>query len=190
MKLCRQCKTRFKPTMSSMQICCSTDCAFAWARTIKGKAHVAKVKRADTRERRLKVKTKSEWTKETQVTFNAFIRERDLHEPCISCGIPANNKINYWDCGHYRSVGSAPELRFNAVNAHKQCKKCNRDLSGNVVEYRLRLIDRIGTRNLNWLEGPHEMPNLIIDDLIKLKAHYKLKKKELENEREYQQKGV
>tara|TARA_R110000823_G_scaffold258294_2_gene379790 strand:+ start:1674 stop:2246 length:573 start_codon:yes stop_codon:yes gene_type:complete len=190
MKRCRHCKVMFEPTMSSLQICCSYKCAAAWTITIKGQQHVAKEKRKDIRARKLAIKTKSDWTRETQQTFNAFIRERDYDQPCISCGKPATYETNQWDCGHYRSVGASPELRFVEDNAHKQCKKCNRNLSGNVVEYRLRLIDRIGIRKLNWLEGPHEMPNLIIKDLIHLKAKYKTKKRQLQDEREYQQKGV
>ena len=192
MKRCRnvECKNLFEPTMSSLQICCSYQCAAVWAKTIKGKSHADKARRVDTKERKLAIKTKSEWTKETQVEFNAFIRERDYHQPCISCGKPATYEANQWDCGHYRSVGASPELRFVEDNAHKQCKQCNRDLSGNIVEYRLRLIDRIGVRKLNWLEGPHEMPQLITRDLILLKSKYKLKKKELQNEREHKAESI
>ena len=183
MNQCRHCKKRFNPTMSSLQVCCSYECAAEWVATIKGKKYAEKVKRKDMRARKLAIKTKSDWVKEAQQAFNAFIRERDYSMPCISCGKPATNEANQWDCGHYRSVGASPELRFAEANAHKQCKKCNRDLSGNIVEYRMRLIDRIGNRRLNWLEGPHQMPKLIIRDLIEIKARYRKMKKDLENER-------
>jgi len=181
MKRCRQCKKSFKPTMSSLQVACSPACAIAWAKTIKGKAHSDKAKRVDLRSRKQSIKTRSDGIKETQIAFNAMIRARDGSKPCISCGILATNQVNYWDCGHYRSTGAAPELRFEPLNAHKQCKQCNRSLSGNVVEYRLRLTDRIGARNLHWLEGKHEPKKYTIEDVKELKKQFNQQKKEYEN---------
>ena len=79
------------------------------------------------------------------------MRDKDLS--CISCGKPASNTPNDWDAGHYRSVGSAPHLRFNVLNIHKQCKHCNQYLSGNIVMYRLGLIDRIGLAEVEKIEA-------------------------------------
>lgn len=171
--------------MSSLQICCSPECAFKWAKTIKGAEYVAKAKRIETRNQKQDLKTKSEWKKEAQKSFNAYIRERDRNDPCISCDIPANNKTNYWDCGHYNSVGSTPELRFEPLNAHKQCKHCNRDKSGNIVNYRVRLLKKIGQKMLDWLEGPHKIQKRSIEEIKDINKKYKTKKKELVSERQY-----
>ena len=184
MKKCRQCKVMFEPTMSSLQICCTPDCAFKWAKTIKGSEYVVKAKRAETRQQKQALQTKPQWTKEAQKSFNAYIRQRDWDQPCISCDTPANDKSNYWDSGHYKSVGSAVELRWEPSNAHKQCKHCNRDLSGNIVEFRIRLIKRIGQKMVDWLEGPHEMPKFTIDDIKEIKKKYKNLEKELLEKRQ------
>lgn len=174
-----------------MQVCCSPMCAIEYAKTDAGKKAVTNAKRKETRERKEKLKTKSDWTKQAQKSFNAYIRERDRFEPCISCGKPADGRAEPqyrgdggWDCGHYRSVGACPELRFEPLNAHKQCVKCNQHKSGNVVEYRIKLIERIGQRNLNWLEGHHNMPHLTTEGLKAIDAHYKSEKKKLIEQRE------
>jgi len=72
-------------------------------------------------------------------------------------------------CGHYRSVGSAPHLRFHLWNAHKQCVKCNRYLSGNVADYRVGLIWKLGHTKVEWLEKQDASKNYSIDDLKRIK---------------------
>lgn len=181
-----QCRKLFEPTFSSLQVACSPECAHAWSRTTQGQNHVAKAKRKEHRERKAALKTKGDWLAEAQVQFNKYIRLRDYDQPCISCNTPPNDRTNFWDCGHYRSVGACPELRFEELNAHKQCKKCNRTdsgLSGNIVEYRIRLTNRIGVRKLNWLEGPHVMPRLRIEDIKFIKSKYTALCKALQAER-------
>ena len=68
------------------------------------------------------------------------------------------------------------------MNAHSQCVKCNRNLSGNTVDYRFRLIDKIGIDNVEWLEGPHKAKKYTIDELKEKATYYNGKAKELENE--------
>jgi hypothetical protein len=64
---------------------------------------------------------------QAQQAFNAYIRARDADLPCISCGEtnPPDLHGGQWDCGHFKTVGANPELRFEERNAHKQCKSCN-----------------------------------------------------------------
>ncbi|MNV92254.1 Bacteriophage Lambda NinG protein [compost metagenome] len=57
--------------------------------------------------------------------------------------------------------------------------KCNRNLSGNAVEYRIRLVKRIGADLVDWLEGPHKALRLTIEDLQAMKAMYRQKLKDL-----------
>ena len=42
---------------------------------------------------------------------------------------------------HPQWIGDRSQL---SVSVHRQCVKCNRNLSGNAVEYRIRLVKRIG----------------------------------------------
>lgn len=188
-KKCPICKTKWQP-FSSMEKVCSIPCALEHAKRRREKAESKSEKafRAETRRLKEAIKPRGKWLKEAQAAFNKFIRLRDYNEPCISCDKPATKDRRYlfntggdWDCGHYRSVGSMPSIRFEESNAHKQCKKCNQFLSGNVADYRIRLIKRIGEEKLSWLEGPHEPKKYTIEDLKEIKAMYKQKAKELEN---------
>lgn len=175
---CENCKERFQKTRP-LQFVCSPKCGIEHERKKQ-----AKKQKKETRQRKEALKTKKDWTKEVQVEFNKFIRLRDHDQPCISCGgFPTSSPLTggVWDCGHYRSVGSTPELRFEEKNAYRQCKKCNRELSGNAVEYRKRLIERVGIEVVEWVEGPHEQKNWTIEDLKELKAHYKKLNRDLTN---------
>ncbi len=164
-----------------MQRVCSVGCAISLARAAQ-----QKVERKLHREAKTKLKTRSQWLKEAQTTFNAYIRARDVDLPCISCGdfTPMTRGGDY-DCGHYRSVGANPELRFEELNTHKQCKRCNSHLSGNIVNYRIGLLMRIGEENVAWLEGPHEPKKYTIDDLKAIKAEYRQKLKDLKTQPVY-----
>jgi hypothetical protein len=116
--------------------------------------------------------------KEAQQAFNALRRMEDgllRGGTCISCG----SKTGKQNCGHYRSVGSCPELRFEPLNTYLQCEKCNSYLSGNLINYRINLVKLIGVEKVEWLEKSHEPLKLSIDDLKALKALYKQKLKAL-----------
>jgi len=187
-KKCRApgCGQRFKPMLSTQKVC-SPACALAMAKDPKLQKVAAKAitkqKRQDLQERREKLKTKGEHLREAQASFNAYIRERDAGLPCISCDSnPSDHDLitgSRWDAGHYRSVGACPELRFEPLNVHRQCVKCNRNLSGNAVEYRIRLVQRIGADQVEWLEGPHKPQRLTIEDLQAIKALYRQKLRDL-----------
>lgn len=106
-----------------------------------------------TREQKERLKTRSEWIKDAQKVVNQYVRLRDEDRECISCAVNKQGVSNYWDAGHYRSIGSAPHLRFYTLNNHKQCKRCNRDLSGNAVEYRKGLRQRFSEEYIERLEA-------------------------------------
>jgi len=186
LRKCRQCGAEFRP-MNSMTVACSPSCALELGKKAAEKKvrQKAREQRQWIRKQKERLKSRGDHLKEAQSAFNAFIRERDRDQPCISCGVfsPGGDpRGGVWDCGHYRSVGANPELRFEPLNAHKQCKRCNRDRSGNVVEYRIRLRDRIGDEALEWLEGPHEPKKYTIKDIKQIKAHYRAKVREMRKE--------
>lgn len=141
---------------------------------------IKKAERKDYRERKEALKSRRDWLNEAQVAFNAFIRERDRFQPCISCG---NAHASSWDAGHYRSVGAAPGLRFNEDNVHKQCVPCNQHKSGNAIEYRIGLKRRIGEAKVDSLECFNEVVKWTIEDAKRIKADYKAKLKQLTQER-------
>ena len=129
------------------------------------------------------LKTARDWTKEAQVAFNSFIRARDKDKPCICCGQPLSSGSigGEFDCGHYRSVGSAPHLRFDERNAHGQRKQCNRYGAGRAVDYRIGLIRRIGVVSVESLEADQTPKKYSIEDLKAIKALYVAKLKELKS---------
>jgi hypothetical protein len=181
---------------NSLQPTCGKfDCqlAFAVKHANKSQAIRKKAERKVDREKKVAMKKPSKWKAEALVFFGKYTRLRDAADPCISCGRYEHEIEDTfwgkWDCGHYLSRGAHPELAFEELNAHKQCKKCNggagRFAKKNATvtkEYRIRLIAKIGLKNVEFLEGPHPAKHYTIEDLQQLKAHYKLKVKELENE--------
>lgn len=173
-KKCRVCGERFTP-WTTIASCCSTKCAIVFVREsaperkerqqARVEAERQKLARAELREKRQEIKSRKDWLREAQAVCNAMIRERDHTQPCISCG----DRYGPFDAGHYRSVGAAPELRFELANIHKQCKACNSNTrrGGQYVmpveraisvreAYRARLVERIGLAQVEWLESYHE----------------------------------
>lgn len=181
---CKVCKAEYM-AQRPMQNVCTGSCALKLIQQQNEKARQAKAKRErrESREAKQRLKTKGDHLREAQAAFNAYIRERDRGLPCISCGsMPSDGDLltgSRIDAGHYRSTGSCPELRFEPLNCHAQCVKCNRNLSGNAVEYRIRLIRRIGQASVEWLEGLHEAKRYTIEDLKDIKAKYRAMTREL-----------
>lgn len=169
-KKCKQCGSEFEPKFNTTQRVCSPKCAVAIARN-KITAVETKKLRKDTAERKKRLKTRSDWIKEAQKAVNAYVRARDRDRPCISCGKKADDRPNQWDAGHYRSVGSAPHLRFYTLNIAKQCVRCNRDLSGNTVDMRAGLIMRYGlflVGNIEAMQEPLKPSVEYLERLIKI----------------------
>lgn len=171
------CRQPFQPR-NSLQTCCSVPCAIDYTTAEK-----AAKERRERQEGLRKLKRKADHIAEAQTAFNAYCRERDKGQQCISCDVHLASLAGIHgggiDCGHYRSRGSAPHLRFDERNAHGQCKKCNRYKSGNVTEYRWRLIARIGLAAVEALEADNEPRRWTVEELIEIKTHYRAKLKAL-----------
>jgi hypothetical protein len=183
-KRCRVsgCGATFTPTRS-FQKWCSPDCAVVLARQAQEKQRksIAQRERREIKVRREKLKTRGDHLREAQQAFNEFIRWRDqlAGHACISSGKPLDWSGNAVDAGHYRSVGSAPHLRFDERNCHAQSKQDNRFLSGNAVDYRIGLIARIGQAAVDDLESDQSVKKYTVEDLKAIKAHYRAKVREL-----------
>lgn len=173
----------------------SIDCATTYAQNKQQKARerqMAKLKRdqrdkdkaarAKHRAAKEALKTVGDYIKEAQASVNRYVRLRDHGKPCISCGSTPGKKYGgTMDAGHYRSRGAAGHLRFNLWNIHAQCVKCNRYNSGNAVDYRLRLIDRIGIEKVTALESDNSTRKFTVEYLKRVKKifnkKYRMKKK-------------
>lgn len=181
-KKCRNCKKAFTPSLPMQVVCCPA-CAIALIPQSRRRAEAkkAKAERAETRAAKAKLKRRSDYMREAQAAFNAFIRERDHDQPCISCG---RHHGGQYHAGHYLSVGARPELRFEPLNVWRQCAPCNSYRSGNAVLYRQALVKKLGAEAVEWLEGPHAARHYTIDELVEIKRSYRAKCRELIKQRE------
>lgn len=100
--------------------------------------------------KKAKTKTLAQWKKTTQRVFNKWIRTRDEGRGCISC---LKKTSSVWHAGHYLSVGSKSALRYEENNCHLQCLSCNTYKHGNLVLYRINLVDKIGEEQVKKLEN-------------------------------------
>lgn len=174
-KTCKICGSKYLPR-SSFQLVCGYDCAYEYS-----KIHLKKEskKLQDNHIKKLKqgLLTHGDYIGILQTVFNTYIRTRDKNEPCISCGCTNSNK---WDAGHFYPT-TFSYLRFNEDNVHKQCSMyCNMKKRGNLHEYRIRLIEKIGIEKVNWLEeNRHKKLDLTIQEIKDLIKVYKMKISEL-----------
>ncbi|MFJ2324957.1 recombination protein NinG [Pseudomonas sp. NPDC087690] len=160
------------------QAVCSPACAAMDAPRHQEKARKAidQCERREIKVRKEKLKSRAEHMREAQAAFNEWIRLRDADRPCVSCG---RHHEGQYHAGHYRSVGANPELRFEPLNVWKQCAPCNTHLSGNLVNYRISLLQLIGVEQVEWLEGPHEPRKYTVEEIKTIKAEYRAKAREL-----------
>ena len=179
-KKCKVCKTLFTPTRP-MQCVCGLECA-----KVRGEAQADRLRakkeaqeRKATREKLDALRTKPQLVKLAQQAFNAYIRARDAGKPCICCGKPLGTEPNSFDAGHYRSVGSAPHMRFVEENVHGQLKHCNNHLAGNHVEYRKGLIQRIGLAAVERIESDQTVRKYTKEGLIEIARHYRAEARKL-----------
>lgn len=175
-KKCRSCGVIFTPYKST-QVVCSTKCAIEYSNK-KIKAQALKKARAERKKYYEDNMTLSDWKKKVQTVFNKYIRLRDVHKGCISCGASLENRK--FDAGHFFPT-TYEGLRFNEMNVHGQCVPCNRDKHGNIHEYRKRITNRITKEELQWLDdNRHCKLKLSKQDLEELYKEYKQKIKDHE----------
>lgn len=184
-KTCPVCRIPFTP-VRPLQKVCSALCAMTHTRNQKEK-QAERLEREDrkaTREKLQALRKKPELVALAQKAVNAFIRARDLGKPCISCGRALSTEPNSHDAGHYRSVGSAPHMRFVETNINSQCRHCNNHLGGNHVEYRKGLIERVGLQEVERLEADQTLRKYTKEGLIEIARHYNAEARRLKKENE------
>lgn len=122
----------------------------------------------------LKVRAKvvvslSELKRNAQKYFNAYIRQRDKEFGCISC-----TKESGDHAGHYVAQGSSGALRFNEDNVNGQGRNCNVWKRGNLIEYRLALVKKIGVKRVECLEDHrHDLKKWSREELEAIISKYK-----------------
>ncbi|QGF94488.1 recombination protein NinG [Pseudomonas sp. CFSAN084952] len=178
-KKCRvaTCGASFVPARMGQAVC-SPACALIDGprHAPKARKALADIERKDIKVRKEKLKSRADHAKDTQQAFNEWVRLRDADLPCVSCG---RHHDGQYHAGHYRTVAANPAIRFEPLNVHKQCAPCNNHKSGDIVNYRIELVKRIGAEAVEWLEGPHEPKKYTIEQLKAITAEYRAKTREL-----------
>lgn len=179
-KTCRICKQKFSPVRSIQPTCLNFDCQVSYANQVAEKAakkrelEEKRHQRQLDREAKGRVKTLTQYANEAQAAFNAWKRYVDLADGygCISCG---TYTAMQWHAGHYRTRKAANQLRFHPDNVHLQCSQCNNHDSGNIVEYRINLVRRIGIERVEALENNHEIKRWTKEEFIAIRDEYRMK---------------
>jgi len=95
--------------------------------------------------------------------FSKYIRERDGNV-CFTCGEYGNQ------AGHFIHRDS---LDFEEKNIHAQCTRCNLNLSGNLAEYTLRMIDKYGREEVDELMArKHQIKRWTVGELEEIIEKY------------------
>jgi len=179
-KSCKICGDRFVPLKSFTNTCSEGCKAIQWVRDCE------KVKKKDNNKakKEFNASDRQKLTKDAQTAFNTYIRTRD-GKKCISCGFEShfdatgNFIVRQFHAGHYKSQGGNSALRFNELNCHAQCSICNNHLSGNLANYRMNLIKKIGEDAVIELETTKNTKRYSIDELKEIISTYKSKTKAL-----------
>ena len=150
-RTCKICREKFEPNPN--MFCPPTgskmDCMIEYSNQHLSKK--AKEKKTQAKRELKDFNSKDITTMKTkaQNAFNAYIRERDKGNDCISCGC----KVVKGDASHFFSVGSHSAVRFHVDNVHLSCYKCNRFLHGNLVPYKVALLEKIGQERFDKLKA-------------------------------------
>lgn len=155
MKRCIICNKEFEPKTypnSTIKVkWCSSECGYIYANQKQAKkAKSLKLKQENFNKLYTPIAKQSKTSYTSRLNyarsiFQAWIRERDKNEPCISCGTYYSDSFQG---GHYMKAEIYPNVIFNEDNVHKQCKRCNRDLHGNEASYAKGLMQKIGAERL------------------------------------------
>jgi len=172
MKRCKSCREQFTPFNSLQKYCLKDECV---------KVFVAELKEKEWKKRKAKAKaemlTVQDYVKMAQQVFNAYINKRDSGKPCISCGKKITGRVN---ASHYYNANNHWNVRFDENNVHSSCITCNQYLSGNLIEYGIRLEKLIGPDEFAILrDDAYKLRKFSIDELKGIITEYKRKLKEM-----------
>jgi len=167
-KKCKECGNTYTP-FNSLQQVCSPKCHSIFTEKKEWKKKKAEMIK--------NLRTRTEWLKILQTTFNSFIRLRDKDKGCISCGKPL--KEGNTDAGHLWPTKYS-NIRFNEFNVNGQCSRpCNKDKSGDINNYRINFVKRYSEEKLKELdEIAHIEKKYTIEEIQELIKIYKFKIKE------------
>ncbi|MBL4940952.1 MAG: recombination protein NinG [Colwellia sp.] len=192
-KKCRVCRDKFEVELPK-QLVCGPTCALALNEIHRQKEYNKETKRLRTEfdskdAAKQKDLTKTVFNKMRVLEEKKWFRDRDLEPTCISCNKPNMD----FCCGHFKTVASQGNLRYDRVNTYLQCNKyCNSSKSGNIEGckntrgYKKGLLERFGADEGGWIidycEIHTEVKKWDCDELIEMRKGFAKIVRELENE--------
>lgn len=179
MKKCKHCKKPFTPRFSTLERTCREyQCLVLEAMSKVRERASEEAKKSKERLKVMKsdLETVQSLTKKAQAVFNKFIRIRDEGKPCISCG---KILVGKYDAGHYFSSGGHKAVTFDERNCHGQCVYCNQHLHGNLLNYQIGIVDRIGEQLFELQEMAHQTRKFTKQELYEIIEVYKQKCKDI-----------
>lgn len=177
-KKCKNCSELFKQ-FRPLQNVCSLECSIELSNT-KQKEIERMLWNKEKKVRKDALKTREDYYQDALVMFNKFIRTRDRDQPCISCN--ASSGTYRITSGHYYPQGTYRNIALDERNAHGQCwYNCNKNKHGNLLEYRPRLIKKIGLEKVEQLDidAQQKVSKYNILELKELREFYRLKIKNM-----------
>jgi hypothetical protein len=182
LKSCKVCRAKFIPA-KALQCVCGLQCALSLATLAKAKRERSQAtqERRETKAKLEKLKSRADWAREAQAEVNRYVRFRDIGKGCITCGAKPEQKAGgTMDAGHFRSVGSAPHLRFFTSQIAAQCVTCNRYKGGRALDFRRALVELRGAEWVEQLEAMQGVAKFDIDYLKRIKTIFAKKSRRLE----------
>lgn len=181
MKRCKNCKIPFKPRFNPLErFCWLEECKTmeAMEKVHYNQSMRAKKSKIELKEWKTNLETLPSLMKKAQNQFNKFIRLRDSGKGCISCDKPL---INKFDAGHYFSSGGHKATTFDERNCHGQCVHCNRYLHGNLLNYQIGIVKRIGDELFDLNKLSQNLKKFSKDEVKEILKKYKEKCKLYKN---------
>lgn len=183
------CRTEQKDRRLGLGIECGCYSDFL-RNTPQGQERIKRISLSVTKPRRDLEKAEEEHKKNKSLNYlltntrnicHDYIKLRDKHKPCISCGQPWHSDFQ---AGHFYKAELFSTLKFEELNIHGQCPGCNIGKEGNESEYRVNLPKRIGLLDFNYLNALADKDHSIDfkwdrEVLKEVRAYYKNKIKEL-----------
>ena len=197
-KKCKICSNTFT-AFNSLATVCSVPCAAELGKSSREKKERKEIKIKNTeRQDKKRIFNENDLSKQHKLTKTVFNRLRVLQEKkwfadrglwpeCISCG----KEDMDWCCGHFKTVGSQGNLRYDLMNTYLQCNwACNKNLSGNIEGnktsrgYKQGLRDRFGddegSRIIEYCETNTEVKKWIGVELKEMRKEFSRQIREIE----------
>ena len=163
---CAVCPQFFTPRSDTARAC-SPRCA---QRYVNAQKRAAAADRRATRERLIALRSRSDWLKIVQRTFNQWILLRDAGKRCVSCRRQHKGKM---DAGHYIAAGDCEALRFHEPQVRAQCTPCNHKRHGALIGFRQQLVRELGADAVEALENQPDDKRHTIPELRAIRDRYR-----------------